>query len=242
MKKQLILFLLTISMVCEISAINIYFQGDTLIVWAEGGLSIRDTNSISGKRLGVIPYGEKVIVKSTKVFRYGEEKIKLTSAFQEEETKYLGLSLYGKWVKVIYGDIEGFVFDGYLSKNSAPLLKENGPSEDLQKYILREFGLLRQKDTQGSHAMYYGSGVSFFNLGTTGSAYVRYILPEFSQEEIMLFIKNSRMTNENGAPKIYENKFIKDNNIRTMKFVYDIGNMTIKVLSGMVILEIYAES
>ena len=232
-------------MLNELFAINTYFKGDTLVVWAEGGLSIRDTNSMSGHRIDVIPYGEKVIVKSMKVFKNNEEKIKITTAFQEGEVEYLGLSLNGRWVKVIYGDIEGFVFDGYLSKYSAPLLRANGYSESLQEYILREFGLLSQKDASGSggdnivREKYYGRGVSFFNLGTK-TAYVRYILPGFSQEEIVLFMKNSRMTNRNGAPRLYENKFIKDEDIRILKFIYDEdgdGQITIRILSGMVIVE-----
>lgn len=241
---HLILLTFTFLVQNQIYSINNYFEGDTLVVWAEGGLSIRDTNSITGKRIGVIPYGEKVISHSKKKYRYGEEKINLTSAFQEnEELKYLGLTLIGQWAKISYGDKIGYVFDGYLSKFSAPILKENGKSERLREYLYREFKLLNQEKSSGKNwikeEIYFGKGISILNIGTK-TAYSRFILPDFSHEEIVLFIKNSKLTNEYGAPKLIENKYLENENIRILKFKYDRegdGQITIKILHQMVILE-----
>ncbi|MBC6993674.1 SH3 domain-containing protein [Neolewinella lacunae] len=244
MKKYLILIALTVFTAGEGFAINSYFKGDTLMVWAEGGLSIRDTNSLSGQRMGVIPYGGKVIVKSTKLFRIHEEEIKLTSAFQgEDEPDYVEVSLSGKWVKVMYGDLEGYVFDGYLSKYAAPRILENRYSEGLHDYLSREFGLLSHKEASDGdyffRETYYGGGVSLLNSGEK-SAYIRIILPGFSMEEIVLFLKNSDLAREHGGLRLYKNRFVEEEQFRTLGFMFTHGvdvQITITILREMVIFE-----
>ena len=243
MKKALFFLVFIIFSQNPLFSINQYVEGDTLYVWAEGGLSIRDSNSISGKRIGVIPYGEKIITLSRKIFKINDVTIKLTSKHKDDDgNEYLGMTLKGQWAKINFKGKIGFVFDGYLSKYPAPILRDKGRSERLEAYFTRVLGLNSEKNSTGNDYIirekYFGNGVSLLNVGTK-TANVRYTMPIFSQEEIVLFIKNTKLTNLSGPPRLLENKYFENGNIRVLKFVYDQdgdGGIVIKIFDGMVIL------
>lgn len=87
------------------------FSSDTVIKynWARTGLNIRIQNDIDSEIIGRIPYGKSIEIIPTHALK--EYQLAVDALFKQGHN-YL---LEGYWVKVKYGVIEGFVFDGYLS-------------------------------------------------------------------------------------------------------------------------------
>jgi hypothetical protein len=81
-----------------------YKVGEKLNVLARSGLVLKDAPNSGVKTLGVVPYGEQVSVLEDKA-----EKIKF---------KMGGIN--GYWILAKYGDITGYIFDGFLSRLPAP--------------------------------------------------------------------------------------------------------------------------
>ena len=207
--------------------INSYFAGDTLTVWAEGGLFLRDTNSINGHKLGLIPYGHTLKILETKTFRYKEDSILYFNARQDEYGRlYEEYYLKGHWVKVIYNSKTGYVFDGYLSHFSAPKILVYNEQEDLIHYIERVFGLIsshkKESDTKDITIVskYFHKGISVcYTIFEPKGGKARYVLPEFSLEEIMIFYKNGKGINyENGGYMLRADQG--SGQIRTLKLGY----------------------
>lgn len=180
-------------------SIDTYLKGDTLVVWADGGLSIRDTNTIKGNKIGLIPYGAKVVVLEHKIGSYQEEVIQIGAP----KANYLGLRLEGQWTKVQYQNIIGYVFDGYLSRFEAPLLKTGikDKPEWHQDYFERIFGLVSSRKGDGLtkhqeefvfNEYFYGQGIYCKAIGTNVSN-ADWILPAFSLEEVILLVKNLKL-------------------------------------------------
>lgn len=88
-------------------------EGETLNVWAASGLNMRDKPDAKAAKVSTIPYGAKVFV---------QPNIGLKIPFEVEEFK--GFMVKGYWLLVKYGNTEGFVFDGFLSRLPAPKPRE----------------------------------------------------------------------------------------------------------------------
>lgn len=114
MKTKLITFILVIAIMFQMKAIGSYKAGDKLTVLAKSGLTLRNNANSNGKKKTLIPFGAIVTVQA--------EGLKAT-AHQVEEFK--GYTIKGHWVKVKYGEDEGWAFDGYLSG-----LKVNADSKE----------------------------------------------------------------------------------------------------------------
>ncbi len=221
-KLLLLAIAFTLSYIEQLPAINHYFEGDTLYVWAEGGLIIRDTNSISGKRIAVIPYGDKIEVLGSTLYSLPSDSIKFIEPWQDAfQQQYTGYYLKGRWVRIKFQGIYGYVFDGYLSHFPAPHRGEYGYYEHLTLYLERVFGELNQHYQTGKEyelkEKYYGQGVSFKNIGTK-TAYVKIVFPNLSIQEVLVFIKNSKMASENDQPMLIESH--KTPFSETLKFKY----------------------
>lgn len=110
MKKQ-ILFLACCLASLHVSAIDYYQPGDTLWVWAQNGLNIREQPDAQAKILGKIPFGGQVITTEQQdvALPYSIEVIKKQEGGQSLELK-------GYWAKIKYKNLTGYVFDAYLSK------------------------------------------------------------------------------------------------------------------------------
>ena len=81
----------------------LYFEiGDTLTVLAKSGLSLRDSNSIVSKKLGVASFGQRIIVSGSEIF---------SDVIDGRR---------GWWIKVNLNDKIGFMFSGYLSQIKIP--------------------------------------------------------------------------------------------------------------------------
>lgn len=76
------------------------------LVVATTGLSIREAPRLSAKRLGVVPFGKKVTIRSTK--SYGTTVLR-----EHDAVKWLN-AIEGQWVKVQYGTLTGYVLNAYL--------------------------------------------------------------------------------------------------------------------------------
>lgn len=107
MRKLLSIFLFSLLVCAGAYAIGSYNPGDELFVHAGSGLVLRKTPDPKGQRVDALNYGESLTVQKT------DFKKKPHSV---EEFK--GFTIKGFWVKVTTtGGKEGYVFDGYLSKN-----------------------------------------------------------------------------------------------------------------------------
>ena len=123
MLKIAINFLIVLLLAENAIAIDYFEKGDTLWVWANSGLKIREKPNIKSKSLGSIPFKSFVIAKESRNTDYNYS-IKVIKEYAE----YPSFSLNGFWSEVEFNGISGFVFDGYLSslKPFDPVIKENG--------------------------------------------------------------------------------------------------------------------
>ena len=88
-------------------------EGETLNVWASSGLNMREKPDAKSAKRVAIPYGAEVSVLPN---------IGVKMPFEVEEFK--GFTVKGYWLLVKYGNTEGFVFDGFLSRLPAPVPTE----------------------------------------------------------------------------------------------------------------------
>lgn len=235
-----ILTLLLICFTLPASGISSYTKEDTLYVWAEGSLVIRDTSNANGHKISSVPYGKSVQVLESKLFDFYQDSIQISQAWSDQDGQhYNAVYLRGFWVKVSFNGLIGYVFDGYLSHFPAPILQKNGENEDIAEYIMRIFGVPEKKNTRGEDFFikddYFKKGVSSKAIGSK-TAYKRYILPDLSLEEAILFIKNTQMTHENGKMRLIKQqsvplgtvlKFKYDQNGDGELYIYQIGDMIV---------------
>ena len=97
------------------------------VVISPNGLSIRNQPNLKSKKLGVVPFGEKVKIEDDK--SYGWDTIGKYNYVWGGSTKsdYL---ITGHWVKVKYKNVQGFMFSAYLYNAS---FNRNYESEMMQK-------------------------------------------------------------------------------------------------------------
>jgi Bacterial SH3 domain len=107
-------------------------EGETINVWAESGLNMRDKPDAKAQKLMTIPFGAKVTVQAN---------IGIKIPFQVEIFK--GFDVKGFWLLVKYNNTEGFVFDGFLSRLPTPIVKtkksKNISQSDLLESYLNEY-------------------------------------------------------------------------------------------------------
>ena len=87
-------------------------------VSAKSGLNVREQPNSNSNKIGIILYNQKVKILS----RTGK---KMTINDTDKGTGILK-TIYGEWVEVIFGtNLKGYVFDGFLRKNSSSFLTRN---------------------------------------------------------------------------------------------------------------------
>jgi Bacterial SH3 domain len=132
LKKHLITGLFIVMQALGLNAQSSRFkENETLNVWAASGLNMRDKPDAKSAKIATIPYGVKVTV---------QPNIGIKIPFEVEEFK--GFTVKGYWLLVKYGDTEGFVFDGFLSKLPAPIKNDSTTLED---YFDNQIGKLGGK-------------------------------------------------------------------------------------------------
>ena len=104
---------------------------------------LRKTLDISGKKIGLLPYGKKLNIDPTYSFPHTQEVIK---SYTIENKIYPSFSLEGHWISVNSDGKTGFVYDRFLSKLTPLKLINNAviyAVESIQEWASREFGLLK---------------------------------------------------------------------------------------------------
>lgn len=117
-------------------SIGVYNPGDELFVQAGSGLVLRKTPDPKGERILLLNHGDAVKVLKTD-FKKKPHTV----------TEFKGFSIKGFWVKVSTSEgKEGYVFDGYLSKNRAPVAIADDSNSG---YSTAELYLLGQSEKKG---------------------------------------------------------------------------------------------
>ena len=108
--KKLLLLLLFVPLV-SLGQMDYY-------VSAKGGLNVREAPEAKAKKVATLLYGQKVTIES-------KTGVKLTLNDTDKKTGILK-TIDGEWVEVIFGtNLKGYVFDGFLRKNSSSFLTRN---------------------------------------------------------------------------------------------------------------------
>lgn len=86
------------------TAVSAGEAGQKKTVTAKAGLNVHDKADVSGKKIGMIPFGEKVEITETSP---GEVTISGKT---------------GHWVKIKWKKINGWAFDAFLAEAGSPML------------------------------------------------------------------------------------------------------------------------
>lgn len=229
-------------------SINLYFNGDTLFVWSRTGLVLRETGSFDGKKLQTIPFGKSVITKEAKYYRSEVEinsnLINSYNKFDKSLNKEItvpSVVIKGNWVKVIWENQEGYVFDGYLSKFPPLFDFQVEYSDFIDQYLSNIFKVL-QKTEKGcddalERSIEFGAGVSYQSIGVDGGVETNYFIPNLSYEEALILLYYSNFISENIEYETNAATSCKNINSRSIEFKYygalkqinviEIGQLTI---------------
>ena len=105
--KSIYLLTLILFQWCLAPGQSFYFEdGDTLTVVCKSGANLRDSNSISSSKIAGIPFGGKVIARTTDCCLYF-----ISDTFDNR---------YGSWIKVEYQGKVGYLFSGFVTKLKLP--------------------------------------------------------------------------------------------------------------------------
>jgi hypothetical protein len=207
MKKRT-LFISTICLLVlnQARAIRYYNEGDTIYVWAQSGLVLRDAPDLQSKKIGSLPFGTMVIPKMHKETDGIETSIEVIPSCIYEGQNYSGYKIPGNWVQVSANGKIGYVFDGFLSKYPPPNSQDR-KERSIDNYLTRVFGIASHVMDLGTSlhvakldCNFYKNGASRQSRGVgDGLAKTTYMLPELSLEEGYLianhFFKLEKHTN-----------------------------------------------
>lgn len=170
-------------------------DADTLYVWAQSGLRVRDRPSPDGEILEKLTFGsivhllEKVDSNSVPYEVIAETTMK---EWEEKPLKKGVFKLKGHWVKVGYGKKTGYVFDQYLSRLKPGTEKDMRKHESKFSYCAMElvfmyinFGqrfknsvINKVKLGQPIDVYSFGDGAKFESQGHEGGGWGTITLPK----------------------------------------------------------------
>ena len=128
-----VLFMLSLILSQELSAQTLV-HGEQYYAWNVKGTVIYAETNTESEVLDSLAFGTKVVVKDASY-------PKIIRNFQvESDQDQIDYSLKGHWVKIVAGDVEGYVFDGELSKRVPLKLTENKQPEREDDYLKRTLG------------------------------------------------------------------------------------------------------
>lgn len=218
MKKRLLLPLWLL-LPCLALANHNYATGDTLYVWAMPELNLRSAPSPVAPLVGKLSYGARVTVTSPPdslfIYAFSVEMFKLDTSAQAGwrgfwgggQPAYNSIDMNGHWVKVNWKGLNGYVFDGYLSRLPAIQYHQaTGPGldpmvgylqrESFKDYAAREFGILEafgndtlydEHDHRFARYVFRGGIINMEEGGSNWSS-SQFVLPGYSLEDGILFI------------------------------------------------------
>lgn len=149
--KNVLQVLSTLIIVCFIAtpgkAINQYYTGDTLYVWAKSGLNFRLKPELKAKKVATIPYGTPLIALRNSNSCMNAKSVRVVRSMIVHYEKMPSLHLEGRWLEVTYNKQKGYVFDGFLSRLPTLILDDENAAaiESFNDYAKRVFGLLKEE-------------------------------------------------------------------------------------------------
>ena len=234
---------------------NQYYAGDTLYVWARSGLNMRDSADIKAGKIQTLPFGTMVIVQDSKYpFEQETQKIRVINSRTIDGQKHPGYSLQGNWIKVITGDTEGYLFDGFLSKFQPLKIEEIelegkmqlAAAEQIPEYFERIYGKLKKFNAtptnkwQSIQRTIFGNGATYEDIQYEVAGSEQIIIPDMDLEEAYLFFNMCFLlekSNEPVDPEHFEEypdfKSLKNVSEDHLHFIIDeIGNSLIIKQTG----------
>lgn len=170
-----------------------YKPEEELYIWAESGLNLRERPDFKSEVLAKMPFGEKIICKGRKSgYDYEHNSLKIIDEIKISDNKVSKIEMEGNWVKISFRDIDGYVFDAYLSRFK-PLEKEK-EAESLFDYFKKgnTYVYLEKKDSTleyGHDKIVFSNGIFLTNNYHSGAYGFQMIITKFSKEEAWLFIR-----------------------------------------------------
>lgn len=134
-----------------------YAFGDSIFVWAFN-LDMYENPNPDAKIVGAIPYGSAVVIVDDSIGKVAYKYKALESkTFAYGYTSPL-FYLEGFWVKVNFGGMSGYVFDGYLSKLEPLLRRYNDIDTTIRTWATEVLKLKSDKYERGHDAWtnYFG--------------------------------------------------------------------------------------
>ena len=205
-KPSLLFLLISLIPFLELTAKSFPTQVTDSILynWAISGLNIRSADHINAEKISAIPYGEPVTLLDEPHGR--GYLLTIEDVFSNEDSgDKSGMYVDGRWVKIRYNAVEGYVFNGFLS--SLPPMKLINESsnnisspESFQRYLERNFGSnYTGKEYAGSFYEFgkkegYSNGAIYEKHGKEGWFEEVLILPDVTLNEgklLILFIYDS---------------------------------------------------
>lgn len=190
-----IFYLLLLSQIAQAQQSR-FKEGETIYVWALNSLNMRKLPDSKSEKITSLPYGTKVTVQAN---------IGVIVAHEVEEFK--DFKVKGVWLLVKYGDKEGFVFDGYMSRLVAPKANNDLQSyeqmdEYLDKYFKKAGKVTRDEDNSktslieefsedlcGMCTQKYENGIVKKGHFGDGIPQIEYYIPNISLYEGYIFLK-----------------------------------------------------
>ncbi|MEL7248695.1 MAG: SH3 domain-containing protein [Bacteroidota bacterium] len=165
--------------------------------WARSGLNIRDSPERRAKVMGAIPFGEtvEILEETTR-----ELSIELSDVFSQKFSEG-GSSYYveGSWVKVKFGKIVGYAFDGYLAAFPPMQFIEakdgNAYPEGFESYLRMlsvpiDSSITAEPNSDYRHRnIRFANGATYEKRGNVGWYEEVFMLPEASLKVGFLFFQ-----------------------------------------------------
>lgn len=181
--KLYIVLLLFIFSQNNLFGIEKYSSGDTLYVWATK-LNLRTKPELDSEVIDLISQNEKVVLKENK---YSKEEDFLIN----KNAKNWEKAITGKWLKVIYKNQIGYLFDAYLSKYNFSDI------QNFENYILSDTILNKIGFEIFTRKKYESGIIKEEGVGNEWGEIIYYIF-DFSIEEAILFIRKEGFENKWG--------------------------------------------
>lgn len=170
-----------------------YEPEDKLFIWAESGLKLRETPDFKSKVLTNIPFGKEVICKGYKsLYDYSNNSLEVEDNIETPDGELVSFKLKGNWVQIKFENIEGYVFDAYLSKFSPPTNKDENGLFAYFKARSDTLIYLEKKNPDldhGNDKIVFSNGIHMTNEYHPNGASFQMNIPDFSIEEAFLMIR-----------------------------------------------------
>ena len=169
---------------------SMYAEGTILKVWAVNGLNMRDGPGRDFPVSRKLHYGDEVKVTDPFIGDF-PMSIKVI----DKKGKDQDFELKGNWVRVMLADVEGYVFDGYLSR--LPVIRLNAITRDrkghmvceteyIETYLNRKFDLEKESQeelSENERELFFEEGVSYYEGGNEGCGWSGLKLKDLSINE-----------------------------------------------------------